>query len=742
MMETLAPQITKKQYPVKGMSCAACASSVESMLNSQKGVDSVNVNFANHSVSVAYDATLVSPAMLKKTLDAIGYELVTDGINPEQIKAEKKATLQKLKRKLAIAAIFSLPVFILSMFMIPIPYKNWILLLLSIPVIFYSGRGFYVSAWKKIKHGTTNMDTLIALGTGAAFLFSFFNTLFPDYLLQFGLQPHVYYESAVVIITLILFGNYMEEKAKDRTSTAIEKLIGLQPREANLVKNGKVITIDIDEVTVGDILLIKPGAKIPLDGVVFNGSSYVDESMVTGEPEHALKTEGERVVGGTLNQTGSIEMRVDKVGEDTMLARIIKLVQDAQGSKAPAQKLADKISSIFVPIVIAIAVISFAIWMIWGPGFSTAFVVLVTVLIIACPCALGLATPTAITVGIGKGANNGILIKDAEALEKIKDIDVLLVDKTGTITEGKPTVNEFIVSENHKKTELLGIIYLLEQKSEHPLAKAILNYLEQQPFDTENIQLQDFRSITGEGVEGKTTNDHYFIGSIARLKNKQVTIDESIADKLKKLQQSSKTLVIVTKNDEIVAALNIEDQLKANAKEAIAALHKEKIKVIMVTGDNEGVAKNIAKLAGIDEVHAEVLPEEKSDLVMKYQAEGKKVAMAGDGINDAPALAKADVGIAMGSGTDIAIESAALTLVKGDIGKIAQAITLSRQTSLTIKENLFWAFIYNVITIPVAAGILYPFTGFLLNPMIAGGAMAFSSVSVVLNSLRLKQKKI
>ncbi len=741
-MEAKATHITQKQYHVKGMSCAACASSVESMLKAQQGVSKANVNFANHSVAVAYDATAVSPGQLKQTLDKIGYELVTESVDAAEMQAEKKTTLKKLKKKLLNAAGFSLPVFVLSMFMIEIPFKNWVLLLLSIPVVFYSGRAFYVNAWKKIKHGTTNMDTLIALGTGAAFLFSLFNTFFPEYLLQFGLEPHVYYESAVVIITLILFGNYMEEKAKDRTSTAIEKLIGLQPREANLIKNGNIITVDVDEVTVDDILLIKPGAKIPLDGVVVSGNSYVDESMVTGEPEHARKKEGEKVVGGTINQTGSMEVRVNKVGEDTMLSRIIKMVQDAQGSKAPAQKLADKISSIFVPIVIAIAVVSFAIWMIAGPGFSTAFVVLVTVLIIACPCALGLATPTAITVGIGKGANNGILIKDAEALEKVKDIDVLLVDKTGTITEGKPTVEDFIVSKTCDEEELLEAIYLLEQKSEHPLAKSILDHLQDREINTGQLQLKDFQSITGEGIEGGIAESKYFIGSIARLKNNQVKVDQSIEAAFKRLERSSKTIVIVTKDNILVAAISIDDQLKANAKAAIATLHKENIKVIMVTGDNEGVAKRMADQVGIDQVYAEVLPEEKSTLVAKFQEANKKVAMAGDGINDAPALARADVGIAMGSGTDIAIESASLTLVKGDIGKIAQAIQLSRQTSRTIKENLFWAFIYNIITIPVAAGILFPFTGFLLNPMIAGGAMAFSSVSVVLNSLRLKHKKI
>lgn len=741
-MEATATHIIQKQYHVQGMSCAACASSVESMLKTQKGVSEANVNFANHTVAVSYDASIVSPAQLKKTLDEIGYELVTETVDAEQLRAEKKETLNGLKKKLLIAAIFSLPVFVLSMFMIEIPFKNWVLLVFSIPVIFYSGRAFYINAWKKLKHATTNMDTLIALGTGTAFLFSLFNTLFPEYLLQFGLQPHVYYESAVVIITLILFGNFMEEKAKDRTSSAIEKLIGLQPREANMIKNGNIFTVDVNEVTVGDILLIKPGAKIPLDGIVVAGNSYVDESMVTGEPEHALKKEEDKLVGGTINQRGSIEMRVEKVGEDTMLARIIKMVRDAQGSKAPAQKLADKISSIFVPIVIAIAVLSFIIWMIAGPGFSTAFVVLVTVLIIACPCALGLATPTAITVGIGKGANHGILIKDAEALEKVKDIDVLLVDKTGTITEGKPAVADFIVSKNCEEEELLKVIYLLEQKSEHPLAKSILDHLQNRGINTGQLQLQNFQSITGEGVEGQINEKHYFIGSIARLKNKLVKVDKSIEIALETLEQSSKTIVMVTKEDTVVAAMTIDDQLKSNARDAIATLHKEKIKVVMVTGDNNGVARRMADQAGIDEVYAEVLPEEKLKLVSKFQEANKKVAMAGDGINDAPALARADVGIAMGSGTDIAIESAALTLVKGDISKIAQAIQLSRQTSRTIKENLFWAFIYNIITIPVAAGILYPFTGFLLNPMIAGGAMAFSSVSVVLNSLRLKQKKI
>lgn len=741
-METDLAKNIKKTYPVKGMTCASCASSVESMLNSQEGVQQASVNFATNSVLVEFDPEQTNEKNFRQAIDSIGFELVTQQVSEEKLKQEKQADFKRVQKKLWVGVVFSLPVFIISMFHLNLPFQNWILLALSTPVIFYSGRQFYVNAWKKIRHGNTNMDTLIALGTGVAFLFSLFNTLFPNYLIQFGIQPHVYYESAVVIITLILFGNLMEEQAKSRTSSAIEKLIGLQAKQARVLKEGVEVTIPIDEVQLDDLLIIKPGEKIPVDGQLIEGSSYLDESMVTGEPEAVKKQTGDYVVGGTINKSGSFTMKAQKVGTDTMLARIIQMVQDAQGSKAPVQKLADKISSIFVPVVVIIALVSFAIWYNWGPepSFTNALVILVTVLIIACPCALGLATPTAITVGIGKGATRGILIKDAQALEKAREINVLLVDKTGTITQGRPRVTDFITAPDQDQPQLEAIVLALEKKSEHPLAEAMVEYLVQ--TETNAMKVEEFNSLTGRGITGMVNNNNYFIGSPRISQEKAVHMEENLKSRMEQLEKDGKTVIIVTENDKMVAVVAIKDTVKENAREAIASLHHNGVKVVMVTGDNRQTAEKIAAEVGIDQVIAEVLPEDKAKVVKDFQQKGQKVAMAGDGINDAPALAQADVGIAMGTGTDVAIESATITLLKGDLSKIAQAIQLSRQTVKTIRENLFWAFFYNVISIPIAAGVLYPVNGFLLNPMIAGGAMAFSSVSVVTNSLRLKLKKL
>jgi len=743
-METVAANTIKKSYPVKGMSCAACASSVESMLNHTEGVQEASVNFANHSVLVKYDTDLATEEKLKNAVNELGYELVTGTVDTDQLKREKAEDLKKLRNKVIFAAIFSIPVFVIGMFLMDLPYRNWIMLILSTPVVLYSGRNFYVNAWKKGKHLTFNMDTLIALGTGAAYLYSLFVTLFPGYLISAGIDPHVYYESAVVIITLILFGNLMEENAKNRTSTAIEKLMQLQPREATVIRNGQREVVPIDDVGMDEILLIRPGEKIPVDGEVVSGSSYVEESMVTGEPEPVKKELRSQVIGGTINKTGSFEMIARKVGAETMLARIIQMVQDAQGSKAPVQKLADKISSIFVPVVVTLALISFAIWYLAGPepAFTNAFVILVTVLIIACPCALGLATPTAITVGVGKGATNGILIKDAKALESTKDIEVLLVDKTGTITKGKPEVTNIAYSTANEHTEQYQkIILALESRSEHPLAESIINHLENKQTGL-LPEVSEFENIPGLGVEGKIGTNNYFVGSPAIFKKKNLEWPADLEVKWEKWASEGKTVVVLLEDNEAVALLGIRDTIKENSRSAIEKLHQMGIEVVMITGDNPQTAEKIAKEAGIDHFEAEVLPEEKSRIVQRYQAAGKKVAMAGDGINDAPALAMADVGIAMGTGTDIAMESASITLLKGDLIKIAEAIVLSKKTVRTIRENLFWAFFYNVIALPIAAGILYPVNGFLLNPMIAGGAMAFSSFSVVMNSLRLKGRKI
>jgi P-type Cu2+ transporter len=592
-------------------------------------------------------------------------------------------------------------------------------------------------------HRSANMDTLIALGTGVAFVYSLFNTLFPEYLIRFGIEPHIYYESTVVIITLVLFGNLMEARAKEKTSSAIEKLIGLQPNQATLLKDGNQILVPIDDVQVDDLILIRPGEKIPVDGKVVEGSSYVDESMVTGEPLAVGKKEGDTALGGTINKNGSFTMRAEKVGTDTMLSRIIMMVQDAQGSKAPVQKLADKISSIFVPIVVAIALISFGIWIYLGPepAFTNALIILVTVLIIACPCALGLATPTAITVGIGKGALNGILIRNAEALEKSRDIDILLIDKTGTVTKGKPEVTDVVNSPEIDTKLFRNLLFTIESNSEHPLAEAIVNGLKKEA-NVSQLKVSGFENTPGKGVGAFYKDHHYKIGSPRLLKENNIQPVGGLMDQIIRLEQEGKTVVVVLRDSSLIGLVAVKDTIKESSPHAIKTLQEMGIQVVMLTGDSKYNAEKIGMEVGITEIVAEVLPEEKADWVLKYQAEGKKVAMAGDGINDAPALALADVGIAMGTGADIAMESAQITLVKGDIGKIAEAIKLSRETVKTIRQNLFWAFFYNVISIPVAAGVLYPINGFLLSPMIAGGAMAFSSVSVVLNSLRLKMKRV
>lgn len=742
-MENTTVNHIRKTYPVKGMSCASCASSVESMLRAQKGVTEANVNFASNSVLIDYNPDLVSMEALQKSISDIGFELVAAAPSSENLRKEKAERYKTLKLKVAGAALLSLPVFIISMFHIHVPFQNWILLALSLPVVLWSGKHFYVNAWKKIRHGQTNMDTLIALGTGVAFVYSLFNTLFPDFLVQFGIEPHVYYESAVVIITLVLFGNLMEERAKEKTSTAIEKLIGLQPKQATLLKNGQQVVVPVEEVQVDDTLLIRPGEKIPVDGLVIEGSSYVDESMVTGEPEPAAKKQNDRAIGGTINKNGSFVMKAEKIGADTMLSRIIMMVEDAQGSKAPVQKLADKISSIFVPVVVGIALISFGAWYFLGPepAFTNALVILVTVLIIACPCALGLATPTAITVGIGKGALHGILIRNAESLEKAREINVLMVDKTGTITKGKPELTGFRHSGKIEGHLFKSLLVSIESHSEHPLAEAIVNSLKEDP-ETKMLDMSGFENYPGQGVGAIYNNQLYRIGSVRLLKDEALLPDQEIMNVVESWEQDGQTVVVVLREQELIGAAAVRDTVKKNAAQAIKNLHNMNIEVVMLTGDNRYNAEKVAAEAGIDRVIAEALPEDKAAWVKKYQDQGKIVGMAGDGINDAPALALADVGIAMGTGTDVAMESAAITLVKGDISKIAEAIRLSRETVKTIRQNLFWAFIYNVISLPVAAGILYPVNGFLLNPMIAGGAMAFSSVSVVMNSLRLKMKKI
>jgi len=730
----------KKTFPVLAMTCASCAVSVESILKSQKGVISAIVNFASESVIIEYIPGVLEPIDFKKAVQSIGYDLLVEENKDEANTIDKlqqeKFTL--LKRKTYWALAFSAPLVVIGMFFMDMPFANEIMWILSTPVILWLGRDFFINAWKQAKHRTANMDTLVALSTGVAYLFSVFNTLFPVFWHNRGLHAHVYFEAGAVVIAFILLGKLLEEKAKGNTSTAIKKLMGLQPKSVTIVhEGGHQMEIPINQVEIGNVILVKPGEKIAVDGTLISGSSYVDESMLSGEPIPVLKNENEKVFSGTINQKGSFQFKAEKIGSDTMLAQIIKMVQDAQGSKAPVQKLVDKIARIFVPTVILIAIASFTAWNILGGenGFTQGLLAMVTVLVIACPCALGLATPTAIMVGVGKGAEMGILIKDAESLEQAKNINVIILDKTGTITEGKPVVTNESWSDDNEK--LRQILFSIEKQSEHPLAEAVVKHLKQETI----LSLSNFESITGKGAKATFEKETYFIGNKLLLEEKGITIDNTLSDIAENWSHEAKTVIWFSNSKKSLAVYAIADKIKLNSKLAIEELQKNGIEVFMLTGDNETTAKAIAGSVGIQHYKAGVLPEQKADFVKKLQAEGKIVAMVGDGINDSTALAQADVSIAMGKGSDIAIDVAKMTIISSDLKKIPEAIRLSKLTVATINQNLFWAFIYNLIGIPIAAGLLYPINGFLLNPMIAGAAMALSSVSVVSNSLRLKWRK-
>ena len=730
----------KETYDVDGMSCAVCAQSVESMLSSLDGVKSANVNFASASVLVEYDENKVSSKDFEKSIESIGYKLNIDSseINSDEIEAKEKIKLKKAKEKALYSILMAFPIFILAMFFHHKPMVNWIMLVLTIPVLGWFGRDFFIIAYKQAKNKSTNMDTLVALSTGTAFLFSTFNTLFPEFLISQGIQPHVYFEAAVTIIALILLGRYLEEKAKSKTSDSIKKLMGLKAKTARVIRNKQEIEISIDDVIPGDIIIIRPGEQIPVDGKVIEGSSFIDESMITGESLPVEKNENDLVIGATINSTGSFKMIAEKTGKDTMLSQIIEMVKNAQGSKAPVQKLADKIASIFVPVVIGIAILSAAVWFFWGPepALTYSFVTLVTVLIIACPCALGLATPTALMVGIGKGAENGILIKNAETLETAKQIDIIVVDKTGTITKGEPEVNEIVwLKSDIKRDQILEDVLAIERKSEHPLAGSIVRYLNH--LSNTSLNVVKFNSQTGLGVSATIYENKYLIGNYQLMKENNLGIEEE-HQYFNQFGDDAQTQVFIAKNKDLVAIISISDQIKESSLRAIQKLHSMKLEVHMLTGDNYRTAREIAEKAGIKNFKAEVLPKDKLDYVTDLQQKGFKVAMVGDGINDSPALSQADLGIAMGHGTDIAIESADITLVKGDLEKIASSLQLSNATLKTIKQNLFWAFIYNIIGIPFAAGVFYYFGGPLLNPVLAGTAMALSSVSVVTNALRLR----
>lgn len=745
MSTIVAPdkKLKKESFPVTGMTCAACAGSVESILSHTEGVKNASVNFASNSVLVEYDPS-ISSGDLQNALRSVGYDLIIDAEDPSQAQEElQRQHYLDVRSRTIWSAILTLPVFILGMFYMEWTPGRWISLAFSIPILFYFGRSFYINAWKQAKHGKANMDTLVALSTGIAFLFSLFNTLFPDFWHARGIHPHVYYEAATVIITFISLGKLLEEKAKSNTSSAIKKLMGLQPKTLKAIVDGEEQEIPISSVHQGYTIIVRPGEKIPVDGEVSEGSSYVDESMITGEPVPVAKTKGEKVFAGTVNQKGSFQFTAEKVGGETLLSQIIKMVQEAQGSKAPVQKLVDKIAGIFVPVVMSISILTFIVWLFAGgdDAFTHALLTSVAVLVIACPCALGLATPTAIMVGVGKGAENNILIKDAESLELGHKVNAVVLDKTGTITEGKPTVTNLFWSQQATENYHASILLALEAQSEHPLADAVVRKLKEEGVKPE--ALKDFDSITGKGVKAADASGKYFfIGNAKLMAENRVNIPQEIQQKARKWQEAAKTVVFFSNEKEVLAVLAIADKIKSTSNSAIEKLKKKGVEVYMLTGDNNQTAKAVAKEVGLTDFKGEVLPADKADFVKELQSRGKVVAMVGDGINDSHALAQADVSIAMGHGSDIAMDVAKMTLITSDLESIPKALKLSSKTVKGIRQNLFWAFIYNVIGIPIAAGLLYPINGFLLDPMIAGAAMALSSVSVVANSLRLKTSKL
>lgn len=726
-IETIVDKIKKAGYdvPVKtskfdieGMSCQSCASRIEKVLNKNNFKD-VNVNLLQNSLTVSFYEGYKTNSDVKRLVDKAGFsaEIKTDN----KIANEKYITeYEKLKRDFIISAIFSIPLFSAMFFhmagvhtILSNGYFQWAL---ATVVQFYIGRRYYVNAYKSLRGGGANMDVLIALGTSAAYFYSIYHVLIGS--------DQLYFESSAVVITLILLGKLFEKRAKTRTTDAISKLMGLQAKKANVIKNGQTIETDIEDVMVGDKILVKPGEKIAVDGIIVEGSSSVDESMITGESMPVKKQVGDECIGSTINKNGSFVFEAKKIGEDTVLSQIVKLVEDAQSNKAPIQRLADKISSVFVPIVIAIAVITFVVTYFVTKQFDRALLNSVSVLVIACPCSLGLATPTAIMVGSGKGAELGILIKSAEVLETANKIDAVILDKTGTITNGKPEVVDYQSTDD----DFLKVVSSIEKNSEHPLADAVVKEYEKNSSDF--YKVEDFHSITGKGLSARINDDEYFIGNEKLMKENNIDVNVDI----QKYQSQGNTVVLVGKNDEFYGYILIADKIKESSPKAVSKLKGDNIDVYMITGDSENTAKHIAEKANIDHVIAECLPKDKSDKLLDLKNQGKKVGMVGDGINDAPALAASDVGFSIGTGTDVAIEASDITIINGDLNKVHTAIRLSHRVIKTIKQNLFWAFFYNVIGIPIAA------FGF-LNPMIAGAAMAFSSVTVVTNSLRIKNFK-
>jgi len=729
------------------MSCAACVRRVENALNDVPGVLNSTVNLTSERATVTVVPGSTDSEKLKLVVEDSGYE--AEAVQEETKDWEKSSRekhYRQLFHKLVFSVIFTVTILLASFsemfsFLNVIPKNSlWLILfVLTTPVLIYAGKQFYVGAWKALKHRTTDMNTLIAIGTSAAFLYSLVATFFSNVLPEN--MRHVYYDTTAVIITLILFGRLLEAKAKGKTSEAIKKLMGLQPKTARVVREEIEIDIPIDQVQVGDLVIVRPGERIPVDGQVMSGNSVIDESMLTGESVPIQKVVGDEVFGATMNKTGSFQFRATKVGKATALAQIIKLVQDAQGTKAPIQRMADFVASIFVPVVIVMAVVSFLVWLVFGPQPSLIFALItfVTVLIIACPCALGLATPTSIMVGTGKGAENGILIKSAEALETAHKIDTIILDKTGTITLGKPTVTDIIPLNGFDKDDILSMAASVEQSSEHPLADAIVNSARGKKLKI--LKTENFNALPGNGVEAWVNGTSIFLGSVKLMQNRG--IDARILEHHTiRLSNEGKTPVIVAFDNKAAGLIAVADPIKKDSKTAIQQLQGMGLEIVMISGDNRRTAEAIARKINITHVLAEVMPQNKADQIKKLQQQGKVVAMVGDGINDAPALAQADVGIAMGTGTDIAMEAGDITLIKGSLASVVTAIQLSKATMRNIKQNLFGSFIYNTLGIPIAAGVLYPFLGILLNPIFAAAAMAASSVTVVSNALRLRRIRL
>ncbi|MGC9505153.1 heavy metal translocating P-type ATPase [Baaleninema sp.] len=735
---------------LQGMSCAACANAIEKSIANVPGVKHCNVNFATHQATVRYQDDTTDIDTIQKAVSDAGYSAkpIDDSDKGDAERDAREAEQRDLQNKVIFGSIVSIILVVGSLPMMTglnIPWiPAWLhhpllQLMLSLPVMIWCGRSFFIGAWKAFKRHAADMNTLVALGTGAAYLYSLWTTFFPEFFRQQGISPDVYYEPAAVLITLILLGRLLENRARGKTSEAIRKLMGLQAKTARVIRDGEESDVPIEDVQVGHRILVRPGEKIPVDGEILEGSSTIDESMVTGEPIPVQKQKGDEVIGSTINKSGSFQFRAARVGKDTVLSQIVQLVREAQGSKAPIQKIADRVTGWFVPVVIAIAIVTFVAWFNITGNLTLSTVTMVSVLIIACPCALGLATPTSIMVGTGLGAERGVLIKGADSLEIAHKINAIVLDKTGTLTEGKPSVTDYVtVSGIDNELELLHLAASVERYSEHPLAEAIVDYAKSQEVQTPLLDAEEFEAKEGMGVEAIVDGKRIQIGTTRWMSELNIDVS-ALQDKQETWESQAKTTAWIAVDGKLEGLLGIADTLKPSSADVVKTLHRMGLEVAMLTGDNRQTAEAIAAQVGIDRIFAEVRPDQKSDRVAELQSEGKTVAMVGDGINDAPALAQADVGIAIGTGTDVAMSASDITLISGDLEGIVTAIQLSRATMRNIRQNLFFAYIYNSLGIPIAAGVLYPFLGWLLNPAIAGAAMAFSSVSVVTNALRLRR---